>query len=204
MTVTKIETVTKTKYRIYLDGQITFLLYKGELSRYCLGEGVQITREQYQEILDSILVKRAKLRAMHLLNTMGRTEQQLRDKLQAGEYPPEVIDKAVDYVKSFGYINDLEYARNFILGRKSRKSRTELYHLLLAKGLEKDDIEQALDECYPAEDAQAAIRIFLRKKGYDPGAVNPETTRKIMGALMRKGFRYEDIRQVIQVSEWNA
>ena len=125
MTVTKIETVTKTKYRIYLDGQITFLLYKGELSRYCLGEGVQITREQYQEILDSILVKRAKLRAMHLLNTMGRTEQQLRDKLQAGEYPPEVIDKAVDYVKSFGYINDLEYARNFILGRKSRKSRKQ-------------------------------------------------------------------------------
>ena len=27
---------------------------------------------------------------------------------------------------------------------------------------------------------------------------------KICGYLLRKGFRYEDIRQVIQVSDWNA
>ena len=34
MTVTKIEPVTKSKYKIYLDGQFAFVLYKGELSRY--------------------------------------------------------------------------------------------------------------------------------------------------------------------------
>lgn len=204
LTVTKIETVTKTKYRIHIDGRITFLLYKGELSRYCLSEGAQITREQYQQIVEGTLVKRARSRALHLLNAMGRTEQQLRDKLLTGEYPPEVIDDAIAYVKAFGYLNDLEYARSFILGRKEKKSRKELYHLLQTKGLKKAEIEQALDEFYPAEDAQIAIRVFLRKKGYDPDSASPETTRKIMGALMRKGFRYEDVRQVIQVSEWNA
>ena len=31
-----------------------------------------------------------------------------------------------------------------------------------------------------------------------------EDTQKILGYLMRKGFKYEDIRKVIQVSEWNA
>ena len=30
MTVTKIEPVTKSKYKIYLDGQFAFVLYKGE------------------------------------------------------------------------------------------------------------------------------------------------------------------------------
>lgn len=204
MTVTSIEAVTKTKYRIRLDGQITFLLYKGELSRYCLSEGAQISRQQYQEICCQTLQKRARLRAMHLLERMGRTEQQLREKLSSGEYPPEVIDGAVDYVKSFGYINDLEYARNFILGRKERKSRKELYYLLLTKGVDKEQIEQALEECYPSEDVQNVILGFLKKKGYDPETADLNTTKKIMASLMRKGFRYEDIRQVIQVSEWNA
>ena len=34
MTVTRIEAVTKTKYKVYLDGKFAFVLYKGELSRY--------------------------------------------------------------------------------------------------------------------------------------------------------------------------
>ena len=34
MTVTKIEPVTKTRYKVYVDGQFAFVLYKGELSRY--------------------------------------------------------------------------------------------------------------------------------------------------------------------------
>ena len=38
MTVTKIEPVTKSKYKIYLDGQFAFVLYKGELSRYHIEE----------------------------------------------------------------------------------------------------------------------------------------------------------------------
>ena len=34
MYVTKIEPVTKTKYKVFIDGQFAFVLYKGELSRY--------------------------------------------------------------------------------------------------------------------------------------------------------------------------
>ena len=41
MTVTQIEAVAggKTKYRVFLDGQPAFVLYKGELSRYHIREG---------------------------------------------------------------------------------------------------------------------------------------------------------------------
>ena len=39
MTVTKIEAVTKTRYKVYVDEQFAFVLYKGELSRYQVTEG---------------------------------------------------------------------------------------------------------------------------------------------------------------------
>ena len=100
MTVTKIEAFGKNRYRIYIDERRAFVLYKGELSRYKIREGEVLGEESYREIVDSVLVKRAKLRCMNLLKSMDRTEWQLRQKLEQGEYPQDNIDTAVAYVKS--------------------------------------------------------------------------------------------------------
>ena len=83
MTVTKIEPLSKTRYKVYLDGQFAFTLYKGELSRYHIAEESVIEDDIYDS-LRLIVIKRAKLRAMHLLSDMGRTESQLRTKLKQG------------------------------------------------------------------------------------------------------------------------
>lgn len=204
MTVTKIEPVTKTKYKVYLDEQFAFILYKGELSRYHIAVGNKLEEESYRSIYENIVLKRAKLRAMHLLSDMGRTESQLRTKLEQGGYTSDAVEAAVSYVKSFGYINDKEYARGFIESRKDKKSRNEIYTALCQKGISKDEIEQAFEECYGNEDSKAAIEAIMRKKKFDPKTADYAQKQKIAGYLVRKGFRYEDIRQVIQVSEWNA
>ena len=133
MKVTDIESVTNSKYKVYLDEQFAFVLYKGELSRYHVTEGSEITTDIYEEIRKEVIIKRAKLRALHLLNSMGRTEMQLRKKLKDSDYTDDVVEEAIKYVKSFGYINDTEYARSFVLNRKDKKSRKELYMLLCQK-----------------------------------------------------------------------
>ena len=204
MTVTNIEAVTKNKYKVYVEEQFAFVLYKGELSRYHLAVGAQISIEVYQEILDEVILKRAKLRALHLLNSMGRTEAQLREKLYLDQYPEEIIEETMDYVKSFGYVNDEEYARSFIDSRKDRKSKKEIYMQLCQKGIDKVVLDNVFEEYYDSEDSKDAIRSLLRKKRYDSETASYVETQKIMGFLMRKGFSYDDIRQVLHVSEWNA
>ena len=204
MTVTKIEPVTKTRYKVYVDGQFAFVLYKGELSRYHIAEDSELEEKTYQSIRKEIILKRAKLRAMHLLNDMGRTESQLRTKLLRNDYPSDIVEEAIAYVKSFGYINDAEYTRSFIENRKEKKSKKEIYAALCQKGLPKDLIETALEECYADDDSIAAIEAIVRKKKFDPKSTDYKEMQKMMGYLVRKGFRYDDIRQVIQVYEWNA
>lgn len=193
MIVTKIEAVTKTKYKVYIDGQSAFVLYRGELSRYHIAENQELSEVSYDKICGEVLVKRAKLRAMHLLNAMGRTESQLREKLKQGGYPESVIEQALIYVKSFGYIDDVNYARSFIAGRKNKKSRKEMGMLLQGKGISKEDIEQALEECYGTEDAVSAIKRLMEKKRYSPGKASYQEKQKTMAYLMRKGFSYDDI-----------
>ncbi len=204
MIVTRIEAVTKTKYKVYVDEKFAFALYKGELSRYHLAAGKELESELYIKIRKEIVGKRAKIRAMHLLNNMGRTEMQLRQKLVQDNYTEDIIDEAIDYVKSFGYINDETYTKNFIDNRKNKRSKKEISAQLLQKGISKAVLEKALEECYGSDSAQDAITAILQKKQFDPKTADRKETQKIMGYLVRKGFEYEDIRQVIQVYEWDA
>lgn len=201
MTVTEIKAVTKTRFRVYLDEQFAFVLYKGEIFRYHLEEGAELSEKDYQEIRQTVVLKRAKLRAMHLLIDMDRTEYQLRNKLIMGGYPEDIAEQALEYVKSFGYINDREYARRFAENRKGIKSRKELYALLSGKGLDSALIEEVLEECCSGEDTETAIHNLLRRKRFDPEHSTVKERQKMYAFLARKGFQYEDISRVIQ-SEW--
>ena len=204
MQITDIKSVSKTKFKVYLDGQFAFTLYKGELFRYRRQEDGELSEEVYQEIREKVVLKRAKLRAMHLLNDMDRTESQLRTKLLNGDYPADIAGEAIAYVKSFGYINDESYIRRFIESKKNSKSKKEIYALLMKKGVDMERVQEILSEYYSAEDSLNAIRDLLRKKRYDPKSATDQEMRKIYGYLARKGFGYEDIRQVIQINEWNT
>ena len=51
-------------------------------------------------------LRQAKLKALRLLERIDRTEAQLREKLLQAEFDSEMVEKAIAYVKSFGYIND--------------------------------------------------------------------------------------------------
>ena len=201
MTVTKIEPLSKTRYKVYLDGQFAFTLYKGELSRYHIAEDNRIDEEVY-DILRKLVIKRAKLRAMHLLSDMGRTESQLRTKLKQGGYPDEAVEEAIRYVKSFGYINDAEYVRSFIDSRKEKKSKKEIYAALKQKGVDSDIIEQVFEEMdYGEEDSRQAIEALMRKRNYNPDSADLKEKQKLMGYLMRKGFRYEEVNSVLNSAD---
>lgn len=204
MAVVKLEVVTKTKYKVFFDGRFAFVLYKGELARYGLRENAEVDEEIQEKVLSEVIFKRAKLRAMHLLEDMDRTEAGLRDKLKQGLYPKEAIDHAVEYVKSFGYLDDFRYARQFIQSRSNSKSRREIYAKLCQKGISSDKIELAFEECMESGGEEEAIRQLVRKKRIILSQATDEELHKLYGYLSRKGFRYDDIRQVIQNYDENA
>jgi regulatory protein len=198
MYVTKIEPVTKAKYKVFLDEQFAFVLYKGELSRYKIQEDAHLSEDTIQEIKKEILEKRAKLRAMHLLERMDRTEAELYDKLKRDLYPEDIIEIAMRYVKSFGYLGDVGYAKRFVESRQGSKSKLEIKMSLLQKGVSKEIISEVLEVYYHEQDESAAIQKLLEKKRFMAETATEEEKRKIYGYLMRKGFSYEDVRRAIR------
>lgn len=197
MVITNIEALTNAKYKVYIEGKYAFILYKKELSRYHIAVGCELEETVYLKIRTEIVGKRAKLRAMHLLNDMGRTQAQLRQKLEQDGYKEDMIEEALSYVKSFGYVDDENYARVFMEGRKNKKSRKEMFAALVQRGVDKEVIERVFEEYYEEDDARSAIENILKKKHYDPEKSGRKEKEKIFGYLTRKGFRCEDIFSVI-------
>ncbi len=193
MQIQEISPLKSKKYRILLEDGFSFVLYKGEKDRYSLEEGMELSEELWLEIRNGILAKRAKKRAMHLLEKMDRTEKQLRDKLTENGYPNDLVDEAVEYVRSYHYIDDRRYAENYIRYRQESKSRILLKNELLRKGISSQIIDEAMEAEYHM-DPRTLIDQWLKKKGYSSSEQDSEKERKIGQFLLRKGFSWEDIR----------
>ena len=198
MRVTKVDPVTKTKFRVEIDEEFAFVLYKGELKRFGIAKEAEITGEVYDQIRNEVVLKRAKLRALHLLTDMARTEKELKEKLRLSQYPEDITERAMEYVRSFGYLNDDEYAKSYIESRKGSKSRKELLAVLLKKGLSFEQIERAFEVCYEEEGESEAIRKLIIKRHIDIPHASEEELYKLYGYLARKGFCYEEIRKVVE------
>ena len=128
MRVTHIEELSKSRSRVFIDGEFAFVLYKGELRLYHVVAGEELSQKDYQIIMGQVLPKRAKLRAMNLLKGREYTTRQLYDKLKSGDYPEEIIKEALDYVESFHYTDDLRYAVSYISGHETTRSRRRIEH----------------------------------------------------------------------------
>ena len=204
MYVSKLTPVTKVKYKVYLDDEFAFVLYKGELSLYGIQEGKEVSQSVVEQIKKEVLEKRAKLRAMHILERADRTEAELYAKLKHDLYPEEIIVAAMQYVKSFGYVGDEAYATRYVESRRRNKSKREMSMLLQQKGIASEFIASALENGYEDCDEKDTIRKLVEKKHFVAEEATVEEKKKMYDYLLRKGFRYEDIRQVIQVSFGNA
>lgn len=202
MIVTEIAELTKSRVRVELDGEFAFVLYKGELRVYGIEKEQEITETAYNEIMTILLPKRAKLRAMNLLKSRSYTTAQLKEKLEAGEYPEKIIEEAIAYVTSFGYVNDNRYAFDFIEYNKETKSKNRIVTDLLKKGIPGAVIEEAWDEAVGNDrqglEKEQIIR-WIEKKHFSLQTATAQEKQKMMAFLYRKGFTIEAIRSVLSL-----
>ena len=200
MTVTDIVELDKKRSKVYIDGKFAFVLYKGELSDFSIKPELDLSDAAYEEITTILLPKRAKLRAMNLLQKRDYTERQLRDKLSDGLYPSEVIDEAITYVKSYKYLDDDRYARDYITYHMPTRSKNRIIQDLTGKGISKDILIPVIEELYAKESEDfelSQIKATLAKKHYDPENFDFKEKQKLMAFLLRKGYQISTVKQAM-------
>ena len=198
--VTGLVELDKKRYQVYLDEEFAFVLYKGEVRKYKIVVGKPLVQAAYQELVQEVLPKRAKLRAMNLLTKRPYTEKKLRQKLVEGKYPEDIIDIALAYVKSYGYIDDEAYARDYISYHMASESPLRIRQKLMEKGIDGDTINACLEE----QDAEAMQKLQLRqiqqlaqKKNHGQKPSDQRESAKVIQYLLRKGYSLSMIKAAL-------
>ena len=140
---------------------------------------------------------KAKRRALYLLTDMDRTEKELRDKLKKSGYSEDTIARTMEYVRSFGYIDDRRYAEKFIDFAKGKKSRVRIVYDLAQKGVPRDVIDEAFESA-EEWDEKNLIRTLAEKKLRSMDTSDPASYTKVASYLARKGFQGSDIMAVLE------
>lgn len=145
------------------------------------------------------MLKRAKLRCMHLLEKRDYTEKELRQKLENGktEYTEEQIDGAIAYVKSFHYVDDGRYACKYIEAMQLRKSRRQIEQELYQKGVDRELIQEAFEETGEVPEEEQIAR-WMEKRNFHPEEADLKEKQRMYAFLARKGFRAENIQRVMK------
>ena len=107
--------------------------------------------------------------AMRKLSARMRTEWEIRDFLRSAEYSAEEIEAATAELKSYGYLHDERYCREYFLYAKARgKADARIVRELTQKGIASEiaqnvieDLraEMAEDDDGAADDRAAALAV---------------------------------------------
>ena len=215
MWIDKIEQ-QKKKLLVWSAGEIVCACYAKELAAFSVQEQTDWPEEEWEQFQMEVLLPRAKRRVLYILQTAAKSEAWLRDKLRAEYYPEAVAEQAVEYAKSFHYVDDRRMAESYIRCRIAQKSRREIEQQLVGKGIAKELIREAfavVEAEYEEWEGEGespeieAIRKFLHKKGfYSPEEQQEgieyrefsyEEKQKLAAALLRKGFEMNFIKKVL-------
>lgn len=192
--ITALEYKKDKKVHISLDGEETFFLYEKEVKSYQLEQGMQLPCSLYEEIIQ-IVEQRAKQKAVLLLQYRDRTEYELREKLKLAYYPAEVIDRTIQYLQEYHYIEEERIAIQYVESKKNKKSKKQLRIELMQKGIAKEIIERVLSEQIEQETQTIQSLIRKKTKGEELSLLSKEEREKIARSLYQKGFSMSEIRK---------
>ncbi|MCR5451993.1 MAG: recombination regulator RecX [Lachnospiraceae bacterium] len=173
------------------DGE-DIVLYSSEVHSLGLFEGDDLPKEEYDRILEEILLPRAKKRVLHLLEKQDRTRENLLHKLSEGGYPGNVAEEAVSYAEGFHYVDDERLARNYVAFHQDKKSRFRIKRDLMSKGVSSELADVVIDEEYTASEKDQIIGL-LEKKNYDPKTASPKERNSVYRFLVSRGYKTSDV-----------
>lgn len=196
MIVKAVVPVDKRKCKVFLEGDFAFVLYKSEAARFHIEEGNDLPAKTYEMIEEEILLKRARDRALYLLQSQGRTQAEMIKKLKDDGYSQSVTERVLSFLQEYHFIDDNAYTENYIHVNKGRKSKRQITYELQQKGVDRDQIRQMLEE--NPVDEEETVRALLKKKTGGRIPEDKKEIRKLAAFLGRKGFSFEVISRVLR------
>ena len=190
---------TQDRYNIYIDDAFAGALNAEAMVLHHIKENIEINPDEFQRMVKEDNQKYAFNLAVKQVAARRRTEQEVRTYLIKKELSNDIIDYAVAKVLEYGYINDLDYAKEFVSYHinAGRYGRVVLSHKMQEKGFSERVIESALEAFTPELEFENA-KVWYEKYMKKYSDIEPFKQReKIYRGMAGKGFSYDIISSLL-------
>lgn len=223
MIITSVETVPKKKGYVRITAQMEdsekklgpkewsglledpdfpeFFVSNEVVYRRNIRKGLIISLKEMTELVWEDDLVKARDYGLYLLNFRMRTEKEIRDKLKEKSFSQEVIDKTLESLAGYGFIDDEKYAELYLKQRISQRGARTIEHELAKKGVDREIASELLAEMSEAEE-EAALAACEKKyrnlkgRGMDEAKIQEKTYR----FLLSRGYDYNMIKRVYNVA----
>lgn len=158
-------------------------------------EGCTITEEQLHTLLATSQYNRARERALYLLGLRDYACKELEQKLYCVANP-DIAASVVERLREVGLLDDESFAARLArsLSETKHYPRRRIEQELRHRGISPVLAQAAVEEL-DGEDFEQALAL-LQKKYYNK-LNDPDSRRRVVAALARRGFGYGAIRSAL-------
>lgn len=173
--------ISLKRNKLYFSPTFFIDLDRKTIDEYNLKKRTEISEIEYKELI----TQRAYSMAYFLLARREMSSKKLKDKLIEKYKERKIIENLIEDFTQKGYLDDTQFAELYIRSHPNY-SKKKMFFSLSQMGIDRDTINSFLGK-YDEKDE--IIRQWERLG-------NKDYNKKIM-SLMRKGFNYRTIREVI-------
>jgi regulatory protein len=200
--ITKIEVQKKNKERvnIFLDEEYAFSLSVELIYKEGLKKNDEVDSKRLELLAEAESKIRCKSTALKIIERSYKTEKEVIEKLKEKGYEDSAINKSIEFLKEYNFINDVNYAKAYIKDKLNSVGSQKIKYTLLQKGIAKEIIEEELADLNKENEKNTAFN--LAKKKLDIIKKKENDNYKISGKLYRylisKGYGYDITSEVIK------
>ncbi|MBD3167327.1 hypothetical protein GF324_12060 [bacterium] len=142
--------------------------------------------------------------AGRLLAARPLSRFELEQKLLQHGYEEDEVAETLERVSELGWLDDEQTARSWIEGEKRKGShgRAWVKGKIVRRGIDETLADRLLDTLWSTGDeerfARRVLASELAKTGGEPLTFSSGTFRRIAGALMRRGFASQLVRELLE------
>lgn len=163
---------------------------------YGLKEG-EMDSERFKEFLKENDRACAKTYTYNMIARKARTVKEVREKLYEKGYHKDAVEYAIKQVSSYGYLNDEDFAKNYVENAIRHKGSFRLRQELKLKGVSEEEINLALEGV--EFDDQFSSALTLSKKYLKGKNLEEEKVKeKLFRYLVQRGYGYDVIKKVMR------
>jgi Uncharacterized protein conserved in bacteria len=199
--ITKIELQKRNKDRVnvYVNEEFSFAC-SAELTYTCsLSKDKEIDIDIIKEIINKDNFIKCKSYALKIIERTYKTERQTFDKLAQKEYDEKIINKTIDFLKEYKFIDDVKYTEAYIKDKLKSQGKNRIKYALINKGISETLIKEKLSCLDSNIEEDAALK--LAEKKYRLLIKNESDNRKIYKKLgdylVRNGYNLDIVQNIL-------